>query len=192
MTTFRRAWMRPWHVDAGGALALAALATACYLFFVQPVLDRRSEARAHALELASQREAVTRLRAARQDTEVRLAEIRRAVADQSVRLEPRNHVNQRLDTLTSLAVECGVEVERLAPGATADTSRHGTMSLRFTGRAPYAACEAFISRLHARFNDTALTSLRLASAQGAAGPVTIEIELLWFTAPDLKVDAQKR
>jgi hypothetical protein len=104
-----------------------------------------------------------------------------------VQLEPRSQVNHRLARLTKLASDAGIGVERLAPGSTSDGPRHGTMSFRLSGKAPYAACETFVARLHDSFNDMAVTMLRLSAAPDSAEPVTVELELLWFTAPDVKV-----
>jgi Tfp pilus assembly protein PilO len=188
--TFRSA--RSWQVDAGAVLVILALVGAWYSLLVRPILARRADAESAAEQLESRKDSVARLRAERQDVEKALAAARDEVARQSVQLEPRSRVNQRLDSLTSLAQSCGIDVEKLAPGATAESARHGTMSLRLTGRAPYSACQDLVQQLHERFNDTALTSLRLASAPGSADePVTIDLELLWFTAPDVKPDAQK-
>ena len=63
------------------------------------------------------------------------------------------------------------------------------MTLKLTGKADYHACEEFVSRLRRSFNDTAITTLRLASNPDSGEPVTVELELLWFTAPDVKVGA---
>lgn len=183
--------LRAWQVDAAGAASMAAILFMFYVLMVSPALKRRAMAEMQTDQLATQRDTLARVRAARQDADVKLALVQESVAHQRVQLEPRAQVNQRLARLTVLADDCGVEVERLSPGATADGSRHGTMTLRFSGRAPYQACESFIAGLHQRFNDTALTMLRLASSPESEGPVTMEIELLWFTAPDLKASAQK-
>ena len=191
MSTGWRTAIRAWQVNAIGAVALVVMLLGFFTLVVQPALGRRASARAQAIELAARRDEVVRLRASRQDTETRLASVRRIVAEQSVKLESRAHVNQRLDRLTVLANACGVQVGKLSPGATADASRHGTMSLRFTGTAPYDACQLFIAGLHRTFNDTALTTLRLAATPGSPGPVTMELDLLWFTAPDVRAGAQK-
>lgn len=184
--------LRAWHVDTIAVLVVVVMIAAWYGFLVRPVLARRADALAAVAQLEARRESATRIRAERQDLEKRLDEARRAAAAQSVQLEPRSRVNQRLDRLTSLAQTCGVEVERLAPGATAESARHGTMALRLTGRAPYASCAQLVCQLHSLFNDTALTSLKLAAAPSSTDqPVTIELELLWFTAPDVRADAQK-
>lgn len=177
----------PWHVDAAGVCVLAMIGVAGYMLLAEPLLARRAQAQSQAVELSTKREQLARTRAARQDAEARLAEVRAAVDKQSVRLEPRSAVNKRLDALTRLAEEAGIGVERLAPGATADGPRHGTMTLKLTGKASYRACEAFVASLHRAFNDTAITTLRMAAAPGPDEPVTLEVELLWFTAPDVKV-----
>jgi hypothetical protein len=182
--------MQPWHVDAIGACLLIAIGLVCYVALAQPMLDKRAVARSQAVEMVTKRESLTRTRAARQDTEARLLGVRNEVNKQSVRLEPRSQVNKRLDAVTRMAAESGIGVSRLAPGPTADGPRHGTMTLLLTGKADYHACEEFVSRLHRSFNDTAVTKLRLASIPASDEPVTVELELLWFTAPDLKVPAK--
>ncbi len=190
MNTKIAARMQPWHVDAIGVCVLMAIGLVCYVALAQPILDRRAVARSQAVEMGIKRESLTRTRAARQDAEAQLLEVRAKVNSQSVQLEPRSQVNRRLDAVTRLAAESGIGVERLAPGPTADGPRHGTMTLHLTGKADYHACEEFVSRLHRSFNDTAVTTLRLASTPASDEPVTVEIELLWFTAPDLKVPAR--
>lgn len=181
--------MRPWQVDVVGGAAILMMGAGCYLFAAKPAMERRASEGAQATELAAMRESLARTRAARQDTDARLVEVRRKMDAQSIRLEPRSHVNRRLDEIASLAAAAGVGVEKLAPGATADGPRHGTMTLHLTGKARYRACENFVSHLHRRFNDTAVTTLRLAAAPASNEPVHVEFELLWFTqpAPDVKV-----
>jgi hypothetical protein len=174
-------------VDAAGALAMILLGVACYLLVAQPLLDRRSVARSQEVELTTKRENLARTRLSRQDAEARLSNVRAAVSSQSVQLEPRSQVNTRLDALTRLAADSGIGVERLAPGPTSDGARHGTMTLLLTGKADYRSCESFVARLHRSFNDTAVTTLRLASVPESGRPVSVELELLWFTAPDVKV-----
>lgn len=182
--------MQPWHVDTIGVCILVAVGAVCYVALAQPMLDRRAIAKSQAVEMGAKRDSLTRTRAARQDAEARLIEVRANVNAQSVKLEPRSHVNTRLDAITRLAAEAGIGVNRLAPGITADGPRHGTMTLHLTGKADYHSCEEFVARLHRSFNDTAVTTLRLAGAPESAEPVTVELELLWFTAPDLKVPAR--
>lgn len=180
--------LQPCHIDAAGVVLMLAAAAACYTFLAQPLLDARTEARALSVELAMQRDALSRKRAARQEVESRLAAVRADVSAQSVQLEPRSQVNHRLARLTRLAADAGIGVERLSPGSTSDGPRHGTMSFRLSGKAPYPACETFVARLHRAFNDMAVTMLRLSAIPDSREPVTVELELLWFTAPDVKVE----
>ncbi len=134
MNTRYASRLQPWNVDAVGVVVILVVGAVCYLLLAEPLMERRGTARAQAVDLGAKREMLARTRAARQESEVRLVNVKAAVSAQSVQLESRTHVNKRLDALTRLAAESGIAVGRLAPGPTADGARHGTMTLLLTGK----------------------------------------------------------
>lgn len=177
--------LAPWHVHAAGALLTLAACAAFGAFLVRPLLAARAQAHARAADLAAQHQSLQDLRSARKDTDIRLIAVSKQLEEQTVRLEPKSRLNERLDQLTELAGAAGLQVHRLSPGVSSEGARHSATVLHLTGRGPFAACDRFVASIHSRFNDTAVITLHLtAPPENTDSPVDLNVELLWYTAPD--------
>lgn len=180
-----------WHVHVVAITGAAAFAAGAYFLFVAPALGRGEQSNARLAELAAQQAELTSLSISNKDAQTALAAATNAVQSGSVKLQTRDHLNQRLADLTQLATQSALQIDQLAPGKSSDGPRHGTVTIHFSGKGPYRACETFLAACAKKYPDIAVISLAASSnPEIPESPVFLTIDLLWFIASDKPVPAR--
>lgn len=174
-----------WHIHAGGAIGAIAVAAAAYVLVVGPAMGRGELVNQRRAQLASQQAELAALTASNKDAQTALAAAQGAVESGGLRLQTRDHLNQRLADLTQLATEHSLEIAQLAAGKSTDGARHGTVGIQLSGKGTYLACDSFLEACAEQFHDLAVISLTASSnPEIPQSPILLTLDMLWFIAPD--------
>lgn len=169
-------------IDAGGLGVCLALSAALYFVAVRPVLDEQVQRAAQAAELTEQKREAADLAAALADRRQTLMQTERQVAERSLKLMPLARLNHRLATVTSLANDCGLSLDRIEPGQSVPSTHYVSVPINLSGRGTYLATTQFLERMHEQWPDLAVASLDLRGS--ARGESDFVLQLLWFAATD--------
>jgi Tfp pilus assembly protein PilO len=162
----------------------AMLSVGAYFTGWQPLENSRAaeDARASALSLA--REQVSTLSVTSRSLRGQLTKVQAAVAKIDVPLQPVAAVNTRMAELTSLAGECGLDVQYTQMGAVTSNNRYGQVPIQLSGAGTYRTCALFLHRLRERFADTGMKSFEIAATPSASSNVTsFNFQLVWYVQP---------
>lgn len=171
-------------IDAG-ALALCLLLSAgMYVMAVQPVLDEHAAKREQEVELSERDAKASALGTKLGDFRRILEDTERQVASRSLKLESLSHLNQRLSDLTQMADACDLYLDQMEPGDKVPSTHYVSVPILVTGRGSYAATTQFLTRVHERWPDLAVSSLDLAgNPRQPENAPKFTLQLLWFAAP---------
>lgn len=181
-----------WRYDAAGVALCAVLTGVFYVAGLEP-LERIRAAEAAGRDAA---EAVgmkaDAARAQLRAAEMKLAQVRRAIAASPLRLAGSDHLNSRVAELSRLARENGLEIDEIRPGTPVGETWFTRVPIRIAGNGPYRACLLFLHRLHETFPDTGLSAIELRGDPSPADtPALFTFDLVWFAAPARTADATK-
>ena len=175
---------KAWQAYAAGAAVCAGLTLGAWVAVVRPLARHRDEYRARRAELASHRERADALASALGEWNRRLAEARQALERAPLRLEPESRINERLDRVTSLAVDGGLLIDEMQPGEPETARHYRVVPVKIVGKGSYPAVAAFLHRLRAQFPDTGTRSFEAVHSgpEPESSALTFHLELVWFTA----------
>jgi Tfp pilus assembly protein PilO len=173
-----------WQIDAAGVALCALLTAGAYFAAWQPLQNGRAagEAREAALSLA--RAQASALSANSRAVRTQLTNAQAAVARFEIPLQPASMVNQRMAELTSLANECGLDVQYAQTGAVTSNPRYAQLPIQLSGAGTYRTCAQFLHRLRERFPDTGIKCLDVAATPSESSTVTsFDFQLVWYVQP---------
>jgi Tfp pilus assembly protein PilO len=173
-----------WQIDLAGVALCAILSVGAYFAGWQPLENSRAaeEARASALSLA--REQVGALSLSSRSVRGQLTKAQTAIAKVDVPLQPVATVNTRMAELTTLAAECGLDVQYTQMGAVTSNNRYAQVPIQLSGAGTYRTCALFLHRLRERFGDTGMKSFEIAAMPSASSNVTsFNFQLVWYVQP---------
>ena len=179
-------WDR-WRLHAAGAALLLGVTLGAYLLWLRPLTSERREHESLSADLLQRKRKLSALKEGQRVLDRALAEEKRQLSSAEVPLEPSANVNARVVRLTELAGQCGLHLDAvesgrrvtvLAPGG----GRHPAVAIRLTARGSFRDCVRFLETLGQRLADTAVTSADLSGTPGADGPITMTLDLTWYTA----------
>ncbi|MBM4109251.1 MAG: hypothetical protein FJ255_10655 [Phycisphaerae bacterium] len=177
-------------IDAAGMATAAAIAAVAYFALVGPTLDRAREGRAASAELAGRLEEVGRLKGELAAAERRARESRMRVEQAPRILRPIDAMNARLAELTTLAEECSLSIEAMAPGVAARQERLIRVPVKMGGRGRYADCVRFLDLLHERFQDVDVDGFRMMTlGEETGGSASFSIDCAWLAAREAAHEA---
>ena len=173
-----------WRIDIAGAAACVVLSAVTYVAGVQPALQGRAGRQHQHEELRLQRQAV-------EDVSARLAAVKaqwrraeEAVANDPLKLQPAERINQRIAEVGGLAGRCGLTLDDIQPGQIAPAGRCMMVPIRLTGRGAYRICTVFLHRLKETFPDTGVSSMLLsADNENPSQTASFQLGLVWHAAP---------
>ena len=172
-------------IDGIGLGAAVLLTAVAYVAGVQPALDRQAELQARSEERDAKR-------AAAQEAELALGQVRKqvaaaeqAVAEHPLRLQPVDALNARLADLTAAAGRHGLMIEQVEPGRPTASQHYVTVPIRIAGRSSYGGSARFLHELRAAMPDVAVAAIDLqGEPRSASGEAKFTFALLWHAAPE--------
>lgn len=173
-----------WQIDLAGVALCAILSVGAYFAGWQPLENSRAAEEARASALALAREQVGALNLTSRSVRSQLTKVQAAIARIDVPLQPVAVVNERMAELTSLAGECGLDVQYTQMGTVTSNSRYGQVPIQLSGAGTYRTCALFMHRLRERFGDTGVKSFEIAATPSASSNVTsFNFQLVWYVQP---------
>ncbi len=170
------------EIDAMGLLAIAGLSALFYFAALGPLLAHQKSAAAEQQELQIQKNKVAEVAADLQMANVRLADQRKLIADNPLKLESIDGLNNRLARITALATAGGLEISNLLPSTPINGSQYSTVPMQLTGTGGFASCVRYLHDLHEQLPDTACTAVKLTGTPGTTAPANFVFELSWHAA----------
>ena len=173
-----------WPVDAWGAAAVLALTLLAYFVGLAPMQQRRAEVQQRRRDLAQKSAQSSELAGRARLLGVRVANVRRELEQNGLRLQPLNGLNQRLAEVTAAAAECGLDVGDIRPGPSISGARHTLVPIDLAGSGNYRNCVEFLHRFHGRFADSGVASFALTrNPADPKAPTTFHFNLIWYVQP---------
>jgi Tfp pilus assembly protein PilO len=180
--------VRRWsEIDGAGFVAVVVMTMIFYFAALKPVLDARAIADAQRVELNAQEERASQAAASLQTARQRFEVIRKAIADNPLKLEPLRALNNRLARITAAATARGLEIADIRPSAAVSGTHYMTVPIALNGSGTFRATVGYLHDLHEQFGDIAVTSVKLAAANAQevqGGGITFQLELLWHASSD--------
>jgi Tfp pilus assembly protein PilO len=180
------------------ALPLCLLATAgVYYLAIAPALEGRASESELRSRLAEREKEWERLDAENTAQLQALERTRERNKQRTLALKPGSEQINRIAAITELAASCGLDVDQLAPGKSANLQLFMATPIKLTGRGAYPDCARFLSMLHDTLPDFKVRSLRLVAAlrqpdelsgtplqesalDGAGRTSALEFDLVWL------------
>jgi Tfp pilus assembly protein PilO len=174
----------PWRIYAAGALICAALSAGAYAAGVRPAVRRRAVQVAHQTELRARKQKAANLAGQLNTARSQLAAVNETLRSRSLRLQPAELVNERIDSLTTLADTTHLMLDDLRPGTTSETADYKTVQILMAGSGTYPNCAAFLHNLRRSFPDMAVRSFETTnnSASPDAPAATFQFDLIWHAS----------
>ncbi|GEM_PF-7096278 len=177
---------RAWREDAGGVGVIALMAAASWLLVVEPGADARQQALGLRTQTDLVQSQVAMVQAQSRTAEGDLA----AASAQAGPARPLRHpteFNGLLASLNRAALESGLALDQIRPGAvdrTLETSKH---RITLAGRGTYPAAVAYLLAIRDQFPD--VTVVALSARHGGEADdhaALLSLELAWHAQPDPK------
>lgn len=176
-----------WQLIRMDLAALVAAAGAALLFFsfgLRPVLYLQDRHAAQKTQLESQQSEVALMMIRAGDLKKELAEVRAALSQSPVQLEPASTINNRISRLAELAAGHGLKVNEVQPAEPVYGGNSGSVPIRLNGTGGYRDWATFLHALSKSFPDTAVDSFQLSGRQEvAASPPEFQVNLVWHVTP---------
>jgi Tfp pilus assembly protein PilO len=167
--------------------ALAAAGGAGLLFFwfgLRPVLYLQDRHAAEKTQLESRQEDIALMRTRAEDLKKKLSEVRKAVTQSLVQLEPASAINNRISRLAELAADQGLKVNEVQPAEPVYGGNFGSVPIRLNGTGGYRDWAVFLHALSKSFPDTAVESFLLSGKHDPPGsPPEFQVDLVWHVTP---------
>ena len=183
MTSLDTIWTK-WRIDLIGAAVLVVLTSVFVMGPVRGALRQRAVAKVRRAELASQEGRLAHadrvLTAVKKDQ----GAVEAQLAQSALHLEPSANVNNRLARISELAIEAGLQIDEIKPGAPAMGEHYETVPIFLAGNGTYRQCAVFLRHLRQALPDTSAESLELSGNAGApAATGMFRFNLHWHAAP---------
>ncbi len=178
-----RAW-KLWRIDAAGAAACLVFTLLVYFAGIRPVLGKRAHAADNRVRLNAQRRKCSELASVVVALKRQLEATQKALASNTVRLQPADRVNQRIAGIADLATESELKIDDIHLGTSSSTPRYTAVPITLAGTGTYRTCIAFLRRLNQAFPDTCVSMSDLsANPADLTGEAAFRFQLLWYAAP---------
>ncbi len=168
--------------------ALAVAGVAGFLFFwfgLRPVLYLQDRHAAEKTQLESRQKDIALMRTRAEDLKKKLSEVRKAVTQGLVQLEPASAINNRISRLAELAAHHGLKVNEVQPAEPVYGQNSGSVPIRLNGTGGYRDWAGFLHTLSQSFPDTAVDSFLLSGKHDdSASPPEFQVDLVWHVVPD--------
>lgn len=194
-------------IDAAGLAALALLTGAAYLAVVEPALDAQRRLELEKSESVKAEQKADQAASELADAQRQLVTLERELDTMAVELRSRSAINKQIDRLTGIASDSGVKLTRIAPGEQWGNQWFTAVPIAMSGTGTFAAGGAFLERVRGDCPDVSVRGLKLAGQpltavrapaetpraenaktenpnQDDAPVTTIEIEFVWYAAPE--------
>jgi len=183
VTSLETTWTK-WRVDLIGAAVLVVLTSVFVLGPVRGGLRQRAVAKVQRTELAAQESRLAQadriLMAVKKD----YGAVEARLAQSALHLEPSANVNSRLARISELAIEAGLQIDEIKPGAPLMGEHYETVPIFLAGNGTYRQCAVFLHQLRQALPDTGAESLELSgNAAAPAATGTFRFNLHWHAAP---------
>jgi Tfp pilus assembly protein PilO len=174
----------PWQIDATGLVLCAALTYAAYLLGVRPAVSRHVEQRTRDAQLVEARERVSALTASTRMLRTQIVNVDNVLLNTEVKLYSASAINQRLAEITSLASECGLEVQLVQTGTIIPSQRYAQLPIELAGTGTYRASAWFLHRLRKALPDTAVHAFEFSgNPTESNGLISYQLRLNWYVQP---------
>lgn len=170
------------EIDGIGLLAVVGLSAIFYFAGVGPLLDHQKTAAAEQQELQMKQIAAADAAVDLQTANARLADQRKLISDNPLKLESIADLNNRLARITSLATAGGLDIANLQPQAPIDGTQCATVPMELTGTGGFADCVRYLHDLHEQLPDTTCTAVKLSGSAETPAPAHFVFELNWHAA----------
>lgn len=175
---------RWWRIDAAALMLLASLTLGWHYGLIDPIVRQREDQTRTRSELAAASEQASQATVRLSRLKDQLEKVRQAVARSSIRLEPTSYLNQHVARLTQTAVEQGLTVEEVQPGAAASNQHFRTVPITLSGAGSYATCAQFLHAVNDAYPDTGVFGLEIVGTPDRANePARFRFEFGWHAAP---------
>ena len=179
-----KAW-RLWRIDAAGAAAVLAVTALVYFGGIRPTLSERAHAAGNRARLKDQRLKCTELADAASDLKAQLQDTQKALAENTIRLQPAGRVNQRVAGIADLATKTKLKIDDVHLGPSSGAARYTAVPITLAGTGTYRTCITFLHALNKAYPDICVSTSEVSSDPGdATGLATFKFELLWYAAPE--------
>ena len=175
-----------WKLHAIGAATCIAMTMFVYFAALQPLVRHQVEWDAKTRELAEQRQRAADLAQTLTDMRGQLAVAQDAIAASPLQLQPVSQINQRLARLTTLATDCGLQIDQIQPGEAAVGAWYQTVPIAVAGVGSYRTCAAFLHRLHTTSADVSVWSFDLSRPNPDGDSIaSFRVDLAWYATTTL-------
>lgn len=178
------------RVDAVCLAALVGVSALLWLCVLKPHAARRAELRDAGAALADHRQLARRGAAHVRQLQRQLEQVNREIQHNNQTLQPLAQLNHRLDALTELTGDCGLQLNAVKTGRAAEHPHYRTVTVSIEGVGNYPRCAGFVHRLHEQTADFAVRALALRSAADGGETATFQMELLLYLAAPAPDDAR--
>lgn len=173
-----------WPIHATGIAACLAITAVAYFAGVHDPLQRFLGTAVQRVELDRRRQTEGRLIGQMQDLERRVAQVRRELETEPVRLRPTSHLNQVLAQLAGLAGEWGLVIKTIQPGGVQSDPHYEAVPIFLVTVGTYRTSAQFMRDLRRRCPDVTLTSFSLTGDLApTASAAELQAQLVWYAAP---------
>lgn len=170
------------QVHAAGAIALAGIGAAAYVFGVAPYSAASERAHALRMELTERSREESDLRKRQREAEVRLRTAEVDLRERGVTLRAPEELNAQVQEIAKLAKESGLEVDTLVPNARVGETQFARLPVRLTGRATPVNASSFMRMVRERFPDVTVRTFDVRAEVTTPGAIaTVQMELDWYT-----------
>ncbi|MEZ6242908.1 MAG: type 4a pilus biogenesis protein PilO [Phycisphaerales bacterium] len=174
--------LAPVHVGGLGAVALVALAG--WLLVARPSSAHEAERELTTRRLAEAEPRLRELEQSLSDTRAATVAARERLESSHGQLSGVGLRNERLTGLTTLAVECGLRIDRMEPSEVVREGMFLTMPIRMEGVGGYPECARFLHLLLERFSDMKMPRRsRSRQAGEERAPGRSGFDLVWYADP---------
>ena len=174
-----------WQTHVAGAAILLALTAALGVGPLWLLVENRRSVASQADALETAREDHAAAMADLATMRSRLTRVQEDLAASAVQLEPASAVNRRLADLSTLATQCGLEVDELKPAEPVPGRHSQRVPVYMIARGSYRQCVVFLNRLRRRLPDTGAGSMELSGAPTESdGRISMRCVLWWHATPD--------
>jgi Tfp pilus assembly protein PilO len=174
------------QIDIAAVLICVAVSLVAYFTELKPLFERRFFLVSQRLNLAAQREESSRLGVSMRTLDNQLTVVREKLAQDEIKLESSERINQRIAELTALFNDSALEVDDIQTGRISIGSKCDLVPISISGRGGYKQYAAFLDKLHRTFADISVARFELQGnpekPESAGGGGMFGIQLFWHTA----------
>jgi Tfp pilus assembly protein PilO len=169
------------EIDGIGLLVAAGLSALFYFAGIGPLLEHQKAAVAAQQELQMKQIAASDAAVDLQTANARLADQRKLIADNPLKLQSIADLNNRLARITAMATAGRLDIANLQPHAPIDGTQYATVPMELTGTGGFADCVRYLHDLHQELPDTTCTAVRLSGSADTSAAHFV-FELNWHAA----------